>query len=146
MTKKVSALLAVVGILGVLLLVLDTSLREYAPSHLDVLVAFAIIDFALAALVATKPSRTTLLLAIVWSVVQTALQFGDILLGTSLGFDSNAQFANYLFNPLYHTEDNPPGVPGAGALLDLITLLQLVTISVGLKARKALGQNPVQSP
>lgn len=54
--------------------------------------------------------------------------------GSSLGFDSNAQFANYLFNPLYPVEDNPPGIPGG--VIDLMLLLQLTTIGLGWRARK----------
>lgn len=134
MARKIAVLLAAVGILGVILLVFDKSLQEYAPSHVDALIVFVIVDFALAALLITKPSRTTLTLAVGWSLLRIILQLGDVLLGSSLGFESNAQFGNYLFNPTNPVEDNPPGVPGA--VLDLMLLLQLTTIGLGWKARK----------
>lgn len=134
MARKIAGLLAVVGLLGIVLLIFDKSLQEYAPSHLDVLIAFVVIDFAFAALVVSKPGRTTITLVVGWSLLRIILQLGDVVLGSSLGFQSNAQFASYLFNPLYSVEDNPPGVPGA--ILDLMLLLQLTTIGLGWRARR----------
>jgi len=136
MARRIAALLAVVGILGVILLTFDKSLQQYAPSHFDALIAFVVIDFALAALIVIKPRRTTLTLVVGWSLLRIILQIGDVLLGSNLGFQSNAQFANYLFNPLYPVEGNPPGVPGA--LLDVMLLLQLATIGLGWRARKRI--------
>jgi hypothetical protein len=144
MAKKVAALLAIVGILGVLLAVFDKGLQEYAPSHFDVLIVFVLVDFGLAALITAKPNRSSLTLAVVWSVLRIVLQLGDVFLGTSLGFDSNAQFADYLFNPLNSVEGNPPGVPAA--IIDLIMLLQLAIVGLGWKTRRAQTAISTRTP
>jgi len=124
MSKSVGALLAVIGILGVLILAFDSVLREYAPTHFDALIIFVLVDFSLASVAIFKPSRVAFTLAAVWSMLRIALLAGDVLQGVSL---------NYLFNPFNVVDVNPPGIPGA--VLDLMLILQIVLIPTSLKAR-----------
>lgn len=146
MSKKIAALLGITALLGVVLLAVDPTLREYAPINEAALVVFIIIDLILAGIVYLKPSRTTFNLVVGWSILRIIMQIGDIatlpfLQGRSLlqgpepvfGY---ADFANYLFNPLNmnHFGNNPPGVPGV--FLDLMILLQIVTAYLAWKVRK----------
>ena len=141
MTKKIAALLAITGLLSVVLLLFDSVLRSGAPTHYDTVIIFALVDFGLAAVVAAKSSRTTLMLAVAWSALQILLEIGDITQASVYQFSSYAQFADYLFNPLSATATslgNPLGIPGA--VLDLSLLLQLITAVQGWRASKA--KNP----
>lgn len=122
--RAVGGLLAVVGVLGVIIIVFDSVLQEYAPLHFDALIVFVIVDFSLASLAMIKPSKATFTLAALWSVLRIALLIGDVLQGVSF---------NYLFNPFNVVDENPPGIPGA--MLDLMLVLQLVVIPISLKAR-----------
>ena len=133
--KKIAALLGIVALLGVVLLVLDASLKEYAPTHEAALIAFIIVDLVLAGTVYTKPTKMVYGLVAAWSILRIVIQIGDIMLAPSLGF-GYADFANYLFNPLNMNVggDNPPGVPGA--VLDRIVVLQIVTAYLAWRARK----------
>jgi len=145
-SSKIVALLAIIGLLGVILLAVDPTLREYAPINEAALIVFFIIDFILAGAVYFKPSRMVFGLVTAWCGLRIIMQIGDIaalplIQGRSLlqgpepvfGY---ADFANYLFNPLGMTRfgDNPPGVPGV--FLDLMILLQAVTAYLASKARK----------
>jgi hypothetical protein len=136
--KIIGSLLAIVGILGVVLLVFDQVLSEVAPLHYYALTVFVLVDFVLAGLVVVHPSKSTLTLAVAWSLLRIIIQVGDIVLGSTFGTNAyfNAgQFGIYLFNPLYTTSDNPPGIPGG--VLDLILILQLAVVGLGWKARRA---------
>ena len=147
MSKKIAALLAITALLGVVLLAVDPTLREYAPINEAALVVFIIIDFILAGIVYIKPRRVVFGLVAGWSILRIIMQIGDIatlpfLQGRNLlqgpepvfGY---ADFANYLFNPLNMNRfgSNPPGVPGV--FLDLMILLQIVTAYLAWKVRKA---------
>ncbi len=123
-SKFVGALLAIIGVLGIIILVFDSVLREYAPSHFGALIVFVLVDFSLASLVVIKPSKATFTLAAVWSVLRIALLVGDVLQGVSF---------NYLFNPLNAVEGNPPGIPAA--VLDLMLILQIIVIPMSVRAR-----------
>jgi len=135
MSKKIAALLGIVALLGVILLAVDASLKEYAPTHEGALIVFIIIDLILAGTVYFKPSKMIFGIVAAWSILRIILQIGDIALAPSMGFDY-AGFANYLFNPLNMNQggDNAPGVPGV--FLDLMILLQIITAYLAWKVRK----------
>jgi len=121
---SVGALLAIIGVLGIIILVFDSVLREYAPSHFSALIVFVLVDLCLASLVVTKSSKVTFTLAAVWSVLRIVLLGGDVLQGVSF---------NYLFNPFNVVDTNPPGIPAA--VLDLMLILQIIVILISLRAR-----------
>lgn len=123
-SKSVGALLAIIGVLGIIILAFDSVLRGYAPSHFDALIVFVLVDFSLASIVVIKPSKATFTLAAVWSVLRIALLLGDVLQGVSF---------NYLFNPLNVVDGNPPGIPAA--VLDLMLILQVIVIPMSVRAR-----------
>ena len=102
--------------------------------HGYALIAFVIIDFAVGAFVFGKPSSLALTLAGMWSAVRIVIQIGDVLLGPSLGL-SYAQFASYLFDPVYANPPNPTGIPGAP--IDLILILEVIVIWLMWKARSS---------
>ena len=123
-SKSVGALLAIIGVLGIIILVFDSVLREYALLHFGALTVFVLVDFSLAFLTLSKPSKVTFMLAACLSVLRIALLVGDVLQGVSF---------NYLFNPFNVVEDNPPGIPAA--VLDLMLILQIIVIPISLRAR-----------
>jgi hypothetical protein len=87
------------GILGIVILALDTVLRTGAPPHYYALIVFVMIDFLLGALAFPMPRRLLVRLAIVWSTLRILIQLGDVYLAPMYHF-TYAQFADYLFNPL----------------------------------------------
>jgi len=138
MAKKIATILGITGLLDVVLLLFDSVLRSGAPTNYDVVIIFALVDFALAALVAMKSSRTILMSVVAWSVLRILLEIGDITQASVYQFASYGQFADYLFNPFSATAislGNPRGIPGAA--LDLTLLLQLVLAVLGWKASTA---------
>jgi hypothetical protein len=134
-SKKVGALLALIGVLGLVILGLDQILREAAPMHVYGLVLFVIIDFAVAGFVIVKPTKTTFTLAALWSVLRIVIQLGDVSQAHVYGM-RYTEFANYLFNPAITTSPNPPGVPGA--IIDLILLLEVLVIVLARGARSRI--------
>lgn len=114
------------------LLSFDAILWKFNPTHAYALIGFVVVDFALAAFVAMKPSRTSFVLVIAWSILRILFLIGDILISPM----GAAQFADYLFNPAGVHPPNPTGVPGA--LIDLIVLLEVVTIGVSWTGRSAV--------
>jgi hypothetical protein len=137
-SRVVGGLLAIIGLLGVLILMFDRILWDTAPVHAYALIVFVIIDFAAGAFVFAKPSRMTFALAGAWSATRIVIQIGDVLLGPSLGL-AYAQFAGYLFNPAYANPPNPTGIPGA--LIDLILILEIMVIWVTWKGRSSVRKS-----
>jgi len=134
-SKVVAGLLAIIGLLGVLVLAFDHILWQTAPVHAYALIVFVIIDLAAGAFVLAKPSGMTFTLAGVWSALRIVIQIGDILLGPSFGL-SYAQFASYLFNPVYVNPPNSTGIPGGP--IDLIMILEIIVIWVTWRARSSV--------
>jgi phospholipase C len=133
-SKMVAGLLALIGLLGVTILVFDGVLTSRAPIHTRALIAFIAADFAMAGLAFRLPSKITFTAASAWSAMRILLQFGDIFTGPTLPIHiSYAHFANYLFNPTLTTPGNLPGVPGAP--IDLIVILQVAVIVIAWRAR-----------
>jgi hypothetical protein len=133
--RKVGALIALTGFLGIALLGLDRILWEsLAGRHAYALIAFVIVDFAVAAYVITKPGKMALTIAALWSAFRVVLQFANLYSANEMGL-TYAQFATYLFNPLIVQAGNPPGVPAA--LLDLIMLLEVIVVLMSWKGRSA---------
>jgi hypothetical protein len=137
-SRIAGGLLAVIGLLGILILVLDGILWKTAPAHAYALVVFVIIDFGTGAFVLAKPSRMAFTLAVAWSAVRIAIQVGDVFLGPAVGMTA-VDFAGYLFNPVATNPPNPTGVPGA--LIDLIIILQIIAIWSAWKGRSFI-RNP----
>jgi len=123
-SKCVGTLLTIIGVLGAVIVVFDSVLREYAPLHFSALIIFVLVDFSLAALTFISPSKRTFTLAMVWSVLRITLLIADVQQGVSF---------NYLFNPFNVVADNPPGIPGA--VMDLMLLIQIIVIPMSLRAR-----------
>jgi len=122
------------GILGVLILALDTVLRTGAPTHYYALIAFVVVDFMLGALAFPMPRAMLVRLAVLWSVLRILIQVGDVYLGPMYQF-TYAQFADYLFNPLSPLPAslrNPPGIPPIP--IDLILLIDIAVLIIVVKA------------
>ena len=137
-SKRPGAFLAIIGILGLALLLTDQILRG-ATDHFYALILFVIVDFVLSGLVIARPGRTAFKLAAIWCALRIMLQLADISQAPLYQF-TYAQFADYLFNPvssLSSSLGNPPGVPGA--VIDLMTALQVATTAVAWKNRSTLG-------
>jgi hypothetical protein len=132
-SKLVGALLVLTGILGVVILSADQILREsLGGQHWYGLLAFVIIDFAVAAYVLSKPSGASLTFGAVWSILRIVIQLADVATAP-MSQMSYGDFANYLFNPTIITSPNPPGVPAA--LIDLILIMEIVVAGVAIGAR-----------
>lgn len=135
-SKVSGGLLALTGILGLAILGLDNVLRTGAPTHYYTLMGFVVVDFAVAILVMTKPTKTAFLIVIGWCLLRIILQVADISQASVYQFSSYAQFADYLFNPasgLAVSLGNPPGVPAA--LIDLIIVSEIAAVLVAWKGR-----------
>ena len=132
-SKLVGALLLLTGIFGIIILSTDQILREsLGGQHWYGLLAFVIIDFAVAAYVVSKPSGSSLTFGAVWSILRIVIQLADVATAP-MSQMSYGDFANYLFNPTIITSPNPPGVPAA--LIDLILILEIVVVGVAFGAR-----------
>jgi len=114
------------------LLATDAILWRFNPPHAYALVGFVVVDFVLAAFIAMKPSRMLFVVVIGWSILRMLFLVGDVLISPM----GPAQFADYLFNPAGMHPPNPTGIPGA--LIDLIVLLEIVTIGVSWAGRSAV--------
>lgn len=134
-SKLIGGILAITGLLGIIILVTDRILRaSLMGQHWYALVVFIIMDFAVAAYVVVKPSKTGLTFSAAWSVLRIIIQLADVALAPALQMNYS-DFANYLFNPTLITSPNPPGVPAG--LIDLIIVLDLVVIGVALSGHSA---------
>lgn len=132
-SKLAGGLLALTGFFGIVILATDQILRQsLGHQHWYALVLFVIVDFAVAAIVVVKPSRTNLTFAAAWSILRIIIQLGDILTAP-MSQMSYGDFAKYLFNPTLTTNPNPPGVPAA--LIDLIIVLEIIVAGVAFSSR-----------
>ena len=102
-------------------------------THAYGLVAFVFIDFIIALLLLTRPSKMAFTAAAAWSILRIVIQVADVYFGP-IGV-SYGDFANYLFNPTIVTAPNPPGIPAA--LIDLIIIMQVIVVALSLSARSA---------
>ncbi len=136
-SKVAGGLLALSGLLGVVLLATDQILREaLSGRHFYGLIVLVIIDFAAAAYVLTKPSKSAFTLAAAWGALRIVISIADVFVGPATGVPvSSAEFADYLFNPTLTSPPNPPGVPGV--LMDLITVLEVIVIGIAWSARSS---------
>jgi hypothetical protein len=91
-----------------------------------------VIDFVVAAYLVVKPSGTSLMFSVAWSIIRIVIQLADVATAP-MSQMTYGDFANYLFNPTLVTSPNPPGVPAA--LIDLILLLELVVVGVAFSGR-----------
>jgi hypothetical protein len=98
-SRTIGSLFVLSGILGIVILALDSVLRSGAPQHYDALIGFVIIDFLLGALCFPMPQKLMLKLAAIWSTLRSLIQLCDVMPGPMFQF-TNVQFADYLFNPL----------------------------------------------
>jgi hypothetical protein len=122
------------GILGIVILALDTVLRTGAPPHYYALIVFVMIDFLLGALAFPMPRRLLVRLAILWSTLRILIQLGDVYLAPMYHF-TYVQFADYLFNPLSSLPaslGNPASVPPVP--IDLIFLIDITVLFIAAKA------------
>ena len=103
-------------------------------THAYGLVGFVIIDFIIALLLLSRPSKMAFTAAAAWSILRIVIQVADVYFGPAIGL-SYSDFANYLFNPTIVTAPNPPGIPAA--LIDLIIIIQVIVVGVSLRARSA---------
>ena len=134
-SRKAGILLVLIAVLGAAILAMDQVLwQSMGGTHAYALIAFVIVDLVIAILLLTRPSKMSLTIAAVWSILRILLQIADVYNGPTMSL-SYADFANYLFNPTLVTAPNPPGVPAA--LIDAIIILQLIVIVVALTGRSA---------
>ena len=103
-------------------------------THAYGLVGFVIIDFIIAFLLLSRPSKMAFSAAAAWSILRIVIQVADVYFGPAIGL-SYGDFANYLFNPTIVTAPNPPGVPAA--LIDLIIIMQMIVVGLSLSTRSA---------
>jgi hypothetical protein len=130
----IGSLLVASGILGIVILALDTVLRTGAPPHYYALIVFVIIDFVLGALAFPMPKSMLVRLAVLWSGLRILIQLGDVYLGPMYQF-TYAQFADYLFNPLSSVPaslGNPAGIPPVP--IDLILFIDIAVFLIAVKA------------
>jgi hypothetical protein len=128
--KACGSLLILSAIMGIGLLALDNVLRT-AALHYYVLIAFVIVDIAVAIYVLARPVKMTFWIAILWCIVRIILQFADLSQASVYQFSGYGQFADYLFNPVSNLSvslGNPLGVPGL--LIDIILILELAVIAI----------------
>lgn len=134
-SRKAGILLVLIAVLGAAILAMDKILwQSMGGTHAYALIAFVIVDLVIAILLLTRPSKMSLTVAAVWSILRMLLQVADVYNGPAMSL-SYGDFANYLFNPTLVTAPNPPGVPAA--LIDAIIILQLIVIVVALTGRSA---------
>jgi hypothetical protein len=117
------------------ILALDQVLRSGAPTHYYALIGFVAIDFLLGGLAFPMPRSLLVRLSAVWSVLRILIQVGDVYLGPMFHF-TNAQFADYLFNPLSSLPaslGNPPGIPPLP--IDLILIIDIAVLLTAIIAR-----------
>ena len=127
-SRTIGSLFVLSGILGIIILALDSVLRSGAPQHYDALIGFVIIDFLVGALCFPMPRKLMLKVAAIWSTLRILIQLGDVMLGPMFQF-TNAQFADYLFNPLSSLPaglGNPSGIPPVP--IDLILICDLAIL------------------
>ena len=133
-SRTIGSLFVLSGILGIVILASDSVLRSGAPQHYDALIGFVIIDFLLGALCFPMPQKLMLRLAVVWAILRILIQVGDVMLGPMFQF-TNAQFADYLFNPmsaLPASLGNPPGIPPIP--IDLILICDIAILLTVVRA------------
>jgi hypothetical protein len=136
-SNVIGSLFVVSGILGIVILALDSVLRAGAPPHYYALIVFVIIDFMLGALAFPMPKSMLLRLAVLWSVLRILIQIGDVYLGPMYQF-TYAQFADYLFNPLSSLPvslGNPVGIPPVP--IDLILIIDIAVLITALRAHSS---------
>jgi len=133
----IGSLFVASGILGIVILALDSVLRAGAPPHYYALIVFVIIDFMLGALAFPMPRSLLVRLAVLWSVLRILIQLGDVYLGPMYSF-TYTQFADYLFNPfssLPASLGNPPGIPPIP--IDLILIIDIAVLITALTAHSS---------
>ncbi len=133
----IGSLFVASGILGIVILALDSVLRAGAPPHYYALIVFVIIDFMLGALAFPMPKSMLLRLAVLWSVLRILIQLVDVYLGPMYQF-TYAQFADYLFNPLSSLPvslGNPVGIPPVP--IDLILIIDIAVLITALRAHSS---------
>jgi hypothetical protein len=134
-SRKAGILLVLIAVLGAAILAMDKILwQSMGGTHAYALIALVIVDLVIAILLLTRPSKMSLTVAAVWSILRMLLQVADVYNGPAMSL-SYGDFANYLFNPTLVTAPNPLGVPAA--LIDAIIILQLIVIVVALTGRSA---------
>jgi len=133
--KVAGALIALTGFLGIVILGTDRILWEsLSGRHAYALIAFVIMDFAVATYIIAKADKTAFAVAAGWSAFRVVAQLANIYSAIEIGL-TYAQFADYLFNPMVIQPGNPPGVPAA--LLDLIIILEVIVVGVSWKGRSS---------
>jgi hypothetical protein len=131
--KVVGILVALTGFLGIVILGTDRILWEsLSGRHAYGLIAFVVIDFAVAAYVAAKAGKMAFTVAAAWSAFRVVAQLANVYSATEIGL-TYAQFANYLFNPMIIQPGNPPGIPAVP--MDLIIVLEIVVVGISWKGR-----------
>ena len=133
----IGSLFVISGILGIVILTLDSVLRAGAPAHYYALILFVVIDFLLGGLVFPMPKRLLVWVPALWSGLRILIQLGDVYLGPMYQF-TYAQFADYLFNPsssLPASMGNPAGIPAIP--IDLILIIDIAVFAVALSARSS---------
>ena len=127
-SRTIGSLFVLSGILGIVILALDSVLRTYVTQHYDALIGFVIIDFLLGALCFPMPQKLMLKVAAIWSTLRILIQLGDVALAPMFQY-TYAQFADYLFNPLSSlpaSSGNPPGIPPVP--IDLILICDIAIL------------------
>jgi hypothetical protein len=133
--KAVGILIALTGFLGIVILGTDRILWEsLSGRHAYGLIAFVVIDFAVAAYVAAKAGKMAFTVAAAWSAFRVVAQLANVYSAAEIGL-TYAQFANYLLNPIIIQPGNPPGIPAVP--MDLIIILEIVVVGIGWKGRSA---------
>ena len=133
--KVAGVLVALTGFLGIVILGTDRILWEsLSGRHAYGLIAFVVIDFAVAPYITAKAGKMAFTAAAAWSALRVVAQLANIYSATEIGL-TYAQFANYLFNPIIIQPGNPPGIPAVP--MDLIIILEIVVVGIGWKGRSA---------
>ena len=133
-SRTIGSLFVLSGILGIVILTLDSVLRTYVAQHYDALIGFVIIDFLVGALCFPMPQKLMLKVAAIWSTLRILIQLGDVMLAPMFQF-TYAQFADYLFNPLSPlpaSSGNPPGIPPVP--IDLILICDIAILLTAVRA------------
>ena len=81
-SRTIGTLFVISGLLGIVILTLDSVLRTGAPDHYDILILFVIIDFLVGAFAFPMPQKLMLRVAVLWSGVRIVLQLWGRSVGT----------------------------------------------------------------